>query len=101
MRTFKDMLRSDIKNVFLNPDEFGVEASIDGLPVIIIDDESMPGVEMGGLGRTERTIYVSGDDWPANKKPGDAVSINGVDYIIMAIDPAEGLNEVRLLRARN
>lgn len=40
MKTFKDVLRSDIKSVFLNFEEFGEEHEINGETVLIIIDEN-------------------------------------------------------------
>lgn len=40
VKTFKDVLRSDIKSVFLNFEEFGEEHEINGETVLIIIDEN-------------------------------------------------------------
>lgn len=37
---FKDMVAEDVKNVFLNPDEFGEEHEIDGEKIMVIVDNN-------------------------------------------------------------
>ena len=40
MSDFKDMIESDIDEVFFNPNEFGEEHSLDGKRMVLIIDEN-------------------------------------------------------------
>ncbi len=37
--SFKEILQQDIKQTFLNPDEFGEEHTVNGKPMVIVTDD--------------------------------------------------------------
>ena len=93
--TFKELLRQDVKKVFLNPGEFGEEHIVNGKPMlIIIDDNELTEREkrikshMDGIYRKQTLIYVSALDYGPFPGAGKAVKIDGTQFIV-----TDSLNE--------
>ena len=93
--TFKEALRQDVKQVFLNPSEFGEEHTVNGKRMlIIIDDNELTEREkrmqshMDGLYKKQTLIYVSALDYGPLPGPGKPVMIDGTHFIV-----TDSLNE--------
>ena len=93
--TFKDLLRQDVKNVFLNPAEFGEEHIVNGEKMlIIIDDNELTEREkrmksnMDGMYKKQTLVYVSALDFGPLPGVGKPVKIDGITFIV-----ADSLNE--------
>ncbi len=78
VKTFKDVLRSDIKSVFLNFEEFGEEHEINGETVLIIIDENelterekriRRGID-AELHKKQLLFYVAAEDFGPLPSPG-------------------------------
>ena len=69
--TFKELLRQDVKTVFLNPAEFGEEHTVNGKTMLIIID-----------------VYVSALDFGPLPGVGKPVKIDGATFIV-----TDSLNE--------
>ncbi len=93
--TFKELLRQDVKNVFLNPAEFGKEHIVNGEKMmIIIDDNELTEREkrmkshMDGMYKKQTLVYVSALDFGPLPGVGKPVKIDGITFIV-----ADSLNE--------
>lgn len=93
--TFKELLRQDVRNVFLNPAEFGEEHTVNGRRMmIIIDDNELTEREkrmqshMDGIYRKQTLIYVSALDYGPLPGVGKPITIDGVTFIV-----TDSLNE--------
>ena len=86
MTSFKDMVASDINQVFLNLDEFGEEHEIDGNTVTcIIDEEGLldrQGGAVMAVGQSTKTLYAKCDDLPYRKGYGSELMIDGIPYMV-------------------
>ena len=93
--TFKELLRQDVKTVFLNPAEFGEEHAVNGKPMmIIIDDNELTEREkrmksnMDGIYKKQTLVYVSALDFGPLPGVGKPVKIDGATFIV-----TDSLNE--------
>lgn len=89
MLTFKELLRQDVKKVFLNPAEFGEEHIVNGKPMqIIIDDNELTEREkrmksnMDGIYKKQTLIYVSALDFGPLPGVGKPIKIDGATFLI-------------------
>lgn len=87
--SFKELLRQDVKTVFLNPAEFGKEHTVNGKRMqIIIDDNELTEREkrmksnMDGIYKKQTLIYVSALDYGPLPGIGKPVKIDGVTFIV-------------------
>lgn len=87
--SFKELLRQDVKTVFLNPAEFGEEHTVNGKRMqIIIDDNELTEREkrmksnMDGIYKKQMLIYVSALDYGPLPGIGKPVKIDGVTFIV-------------------
>lgn len=87
--SFKELLRQDVKTVFLNPAEFGEEHTVNGKRMqIIIDDNELTEREkrmksnMDGIYKKQTLIYVSALDYGPLPGIGKLVKIDGVTFIV-------------------
>ena len=87
--TFKELLRQDVKTVFLNPAEFGEEHTVNGKRMqIIIDDNELTEREkrmksnMDGIYKKQTLIYVSALDYGPLPGTGKPVKIDDVTFIV-------------------
>lgn len=93
--TFKELLRQDVRNVFLNPAEFGEEHTVNGRRMmIIIDDNELTEREkrmqshMDGIYKKQTLVYVSAIDYGPLPGVGKPIIIDGVTLIV-----TDSLNE--------
>ncbi len=93
--TFKELLRQDVRNVFLNPAEFGEEHTVNGRRMmIIIDDNELTEREkrmqshMDGIYKKQTLVYVSAIDYGPLPEVGKPIIIDGVTLIV-----TDSLNE--------
>lgn len=104
MKTFKDVLRSDIKSVFLNFDEFGEEHEINGETVLIIIDENelterekriRRGID-AELHKKQLLFYVAAEDFGPLPSPGRLLELDGKKYEITEADNEDGIYSINL-----
>ena len=74
---FKDLIREDVKNVFMNPEEFSDLHTLNGVEVPVqidnneqIEREKRFNKNMDGIYVNQKLIYVSAEDY--KKAPGRA-----------------------------
>ncbi len=91
--TFKELLRQDVKTVFLNPIEFGEEHIVNGKPMqIIIDDNELvereKRMKSNGIYKKQTLVFVSALDFGPLPGVGKPVKIDGTIFIV-----TDSLNE--------
>lgn len=109
MRSFKDVLKNDIKNVFLNFAEFGEEHKINGETVLIIIDENelterekriRQGMDVE-LHKKQILFYVAADDFGPLPSPGGILELDGKEYKITEADNEDGIYSISLEAQRS
>ena len=87
--TFKEILRNDIKTVFLNPLEFGEEHTVNGKKMVIIIDgnelterEKRIKSHMDGIYKKQTLVYVHAIDFGPLPGIGKPVVIDGSTFIV-------------------
>lgn len=87
--TFKELLEQDVKNVFLNPEEFGEVHTINGKEMVIIIDnneqierEKRVGQSNGAVYENQKLFYVAASDFGALPKQGSALTLDGERYLV-------------------
>lgn len=88
--TFKDLLKQDVKQVFLNPDEFGEPHIVNGKQMIIVSDD-LENIErekkmksnMDGIHARQILFYVSSEDFGAFPAMGDLLDLDGRKYTVL------------------
>lgn len=103
---FKDVVRSDIANVFLNNDEFGTEHTFNGRKVIcVLDEEKFQNKQKSGLISTEEGVFRNGFTmfigFPYLKlqpHTGELITIDGVRYEVAASKSDMDMFEIDLFR---
>lgn len=93
--TFKELLRQDVKKVFLNLAEFGEEHVVNGKKMqILIDDNELTEREkrmqshMDGIYKKQTLVYVSALDFGPLPGVGKPIIIDGTTFIV-----TDSLNE--------
>lgn len=102
--SFQEMLDNDIKNVFLNLDEFGEKHIVEGDEIIcIFDDEALRERQSGNeLGVSESSIllFANTKDLPPPKGAGEHLMIDGGEYIINDWAVNKGMAQIALTQTR-
>ena len=106
--TFKELLRQDVKTVFLNPEEFGEEHTVNGKPMlIIIDDNELTEREkrmkshMDGMYKKQTLVYGSALDFGPLPGVGMPCEIDGLTFIVADSINEGGVYSLHLERNRN
>ncbi len=103
MSAFKEMIQNDLKNVFLNPDEFGETHMVDGKEMTIIIDE----IELvrreariktmaEGLHKKQLLIYVSAEDFGKEPLIGRMLDLDGSYYEVKNVANEAGMYSISL-----
>lgn len=104
MRSFKDVLKSDIKSVFLNFSEFGEEHKINGETVLIIIDENelterekrvRQNMDME-LHKKQLLFYIAAEDFGPLPSPGKILELDGKKYEITDANNEDGIYSISL-----
>ena len=106
--SFKDILQRDIKNVFLNPDEFADTHDLNGKSVAaVIDDDFLDEITLKLNDEYQRTaaglfggtiaIYVAKSDF-GKIKPGRALTVDGRLYTVMSTSEQDGILKIVVTR---
>ena len=97
---FKNMVEADIKNVFINPDEFGEECRIEGKRVTIVIDNDELKERQGGqdlaVAESGTLFYAYTADLPPRRAAGSNLNINGRECLIDAWSEDDGVSTVVL-----
>lgn len=97
---FKEMVATDLDNVFLNPNEFGEEHEVEGSIVICIIDNDLLQKKQEGtyyvLTDAEKRLLAKSEDLPSSKGYGDTLMVDGIPYIVQSWEEDMGLTTVTL-----
>lgn len=101
--SFKDVLQKDIKQVFLNFEEFGEMHTIFGQEtLIIIDENELTEREKrirrneGELHRKQLLFYVAAEDFGPLPDPGRVLNLDGKRYEITEAENEDGIYSISL-----
>lgn len=109
MMSFKDVLKNDIKQVFLNFEEFGEEHKINGETVLIIIDENelterekriRRGIDVE-LHKKQLLFYVAAEDFGPMPAPGWILNLDGKEYGVTEADNENGIYSISLEAKRS
>lgn len=91
MPGFKDLVKQDVKNVFINFEEFGERHNVDGSDVIVVvDDNELIEREKGragnsyidGIYKKRLMFYIAAEDIDALPQVGRVMTFDREDYIV-------------------
>lgn len=98
--SLKDEIFSDIDNVFLNPEDFAEEHTIDGKKVVCMFDDDALKMRSGSneLSISESTLllFAKESDLPTRKVAGDVLMVDGKPYIVDDWKVNLGMAEIAL-----
>lgn len=103
MSSFKDIIKQDIKNTFMNNDEFSDKHLIDGKELSVIVD----GIELlerekklkdkaEGLFLKQKLIYVAAEDFGPLPRIGRIIKLDKSDYKILDAIVENGMYSLTL-----
>jgi len=98
MDTFKGILHQDIKQTFLNPEEFGEEHTVNGKPMVIVTDD-LENIErekkmkshIDGMFARQVFFYVAAEDFGPLPAQGGIVDIDGRKYVVVDATDEAGM----------
>lgn len=101
--SFKDILQRDIKQTFLNLEEFGEMHEINKKPMVAIFDD-IEHVERekkmqshgDGLYARQYFLYVAAEDFGALPAQGKIVTVNGKKYLVVDATDEAGIYGITL-----
>lgn len=107
--SFKSVLKDDIKQVFLNFDEFGEYHKINGETVLIIIDENELTEREKRIHRNMNTelhkkqllFYVAAEDFGLLPVPGRTLDLDGKQYEITDAENEDGIYSINLEATRS
>lgn len=108
MDTFKDILHQDIKQTFLNPEEFGEEHTVNGKPMTIVGDdleiierEKKMKSNMDGIFTRQIFFFVAAEDFGPLPAQGGLVDIDGQKYVVTDATDEAGMYGITVQAARS
>lgn len=101
--TFKEIIRADISDVFLNIDEFAVEHVINGrsMPALVdnnelIEREKKAKSDMDGVNVKTTLIYVRARNFGALPPVGYHLTLDSMSYIVLDAINEDGVYSITL-----
>ena len=94
--TFKNILARDVKQVFLNPAEFGEVHKVNGTPMTIVLDDVENIEREKKMKSSMDGIYVSTAEFGPLPGQGDLVSLDGKEYMVMDATDECGIYAITL-----
>lgn len=103
MKTFKDIIKQDIKNTFMNDNEFSDKHTIDGKEMSVITD----GIELlerekklkdnaKGVFLKQKLIYVAAEDFGHLPRIGRIIKLDNANYRILDAIAENGMYSLTL-----
>ena len=107
--TFKEAIRNDISEVFMNTDEFAALHTLNGksIPVIVDNNELIERSkkaksDMDGVNVKTTLIFVKARDYGGGVPPvGYAITLDGVSYRVTDAMNEDGVYSIHLEANRN
>jgi hypothetical protein len=101
--TFKDIVKNDVRTIFMNPDEFSEIHVVNGvnMPVQIdsieqIEREKRFNQHMDGVYVQQKLIYVSAENYGPLPKQGSIVSLDKRTYRVADAIDEDGIYSITL-----
>lgn len=101
--SFKDIIKSDVHDVFMNPDEFSEMHAVNGvrMPVQIdsneqIEREKRINQSMDGIYINQKLIYVAASDFGPLPKQGTILSLDTKIYKVADAIAEDGIYSITL-----
>ena len=96
--TFKELIQRDVKQVFLNPEEYGEEHMVQGKPMVIVSDD-LENIErekkmksnMDGIHARQILFYVSAEDFGPLPAPKGLIDLDGQKYVVLEATDEAGM----------
>lgn len=102
---FKERVKRDLDNVFLNTEEFAEMHRIEGKEVsVVINNSSLDEKKKGqtaGIVEADMLIMGKKTDFPANLSPGRLLNVDGRETIIVDSKEDMGIVEVAVNQNRS
>lgn len=102
-RSFKDIVKSDVRGVFINPDEFGELHTVNGKQMyVILDDienverEKRMKSHMDGIYARQVFMYVASEEFGPLPPQGDIVILDKRRYKVMDATDESGVFAITL-----
>ena len=110
--TFKDVVKQDIKSVFMNFDEFGEIHKLNGKKKLVIVDEielterekrvrNSDGIKGEGLHKKQLLFYIEAEKFGPLPSPGNLLNFDGKDYNITDANDEDGIYSISLEAKRS
>ncbi len=101
---FKTVVQNDIKNCFLNVDEFSDIHSINDkkMPAMLDDNEASDreikyiGYGNNGMYKQKKLLYVAASDYGNMPAAGNALKLDGQMYLIFDVSSESGIYAITL-----
>lgn len=105
--SFKDQIKQDLSDIFLNLDEFADLHRIEGKEVpVIIDSDIMAKLSkigdnrIHGLDEADMVIMGKASDLPENLDPGRLLNLDGREVIVVTTTSEMGLVQIAVRQNR-
>lgn len=105
--SFKDQIKQDLSDVFLNLDEFADLHRIEGneVPVVIDSDimaklSKIGGNRIHGMDEADMVIMGKASDLPKNLDPGRLLNLDGREVIVVTTTSEMGLVQIAVRQNR-
>lgn len=104
MSKFKEIVKEDIKNIFLNFDEFGEYHLIGKRSFLVIVDENelterekrIKGDDLKGLHTKQLLFYIQGSDFGPLPSPNSIIEFDGKKYRITDAENEMGIYSISM-----
>ena len=105
--SFKDQIKQDLSDVFLNLDEFADLHRIEGKEVpVVIDSDIMAKLSkigdnrIHGMDEADMVIMGKASDFPENLDPGRLLNLDGREVIVVTTTSEMGLVQIAVRQNR-
>ena len=110
MSVFKDLVKHDANNLFLNLEEFGDVHLVDGRSMTVMIDDSeqqqrskavLDSTDFEAVYDNRSLIYVRSDEYGALPSPGKVLNLDGHPYRITKATDEYGIYSFEIERVKN
>lgn len=105
--SFKDQIKQDLSDIFLNLDEFAALHRIEGKEVpVVIDSDIMAKLSkigdnrIHGMDEADMVIMGKASDLPENLDPGRLLNLDGREVIVVTTTSEMGLVQIAVRQNR-
>ena len=105
--SFKDQIKQDLSDIFLNLDEFADLHRIEGKEVpVVIDSDIMAKLSkigdnrIHGMDEADMVIMGKASDLPENLDPGRLLNLDGREVIVVTTTSEKGLVQIAVRQNR-